>query len=344
MERLLATLPAQPDRHLTLGAMTTLRPEDITIAITVYDRQNYIGQAIRSAIAQCCEGRPEVIVVEDRGPNPTLQESIIREFGAQIHYFRNPRRRGLFDNWNACIEACRTPWLCILHDDDFLEPTFVESMLELAQAAPGRALYYGLGDVVDSSGKPREVRPRSASFAWHELDLEDWARYDPVCFPAQLFNVEAACALGGFRSSSRYCADWEMWFKLALNYGATATNRVVANYREYHAVGRGTSDVDISGRKYAFVNMQRKRHMAWLRQKKPAVRFDRRALFKESPLPSRFILRHGYAFPRRMLRYNTGLLLISTAPHFGYRLVQLFATLFSWRSLRIVSRIFNSFN
>ena len=324
--------------------MTKLRHEDITIAITVYDRQTYIDQAIRSAIAQRCEGRPEVIVVEDCGPDPTLRQSVIDKFGSQIQYLRNPRRRGLFDNWNACIEACHTSWLCILHDDDFLEPTFVESMIELAQAAPGRALYYGLGDVVDSAGKAREVRPRSLSFAWHELDLEEWTRYDPVCFPAQLFNVEAARALGGFRPSSRYCADWEMWFKLALNYGAAATNRVVANYREYHAVGRGTSDVDISGCKYACVNMQRKRHMAWLRQKKPAVRFDRRALFKESPLPSRFILQHGYAFPRRMLRYNAGLLLVSTAPHFGYRLVQLFATFFCWRSLRIVSRIFNSFD
>jgi glycosyltransferase involved in cell wall biosynthesis len=324
--------------------MIKLQPEEITIAITVYDRLDYISQAIRSAIAQRREGHPEIIVVEDCGPNPMLRQSVVDEFGDQIKYLRNPQRRGLFDNWNACIEACRTSWLCILHDDDFLEPTFVKSMVELAEATPGRALYYGLGDIVDSAGQPREVRPRSSTFAWHELDLEEWARYDPVCFPTQLFNVGAARALGGFRPSSRYCADWEMWFKLALNYGTAATNRVVANYREYHAVGRGTSDVDISGRKYACVNMQRKRHMAWLRQKKPTVRFNRQALFGESPLPSRFILQYGYAFSPRMLRYNTDLLLISTAPHFGYRLVQLFAMLFSWRSLRMLSRIFNLFD
>jgi len=322
--------------------MTKLRREDITIAITVYNRQTYIDQAIRSAIAQRCEGRPEVIVVEDCGPHPTLRQSVINKFGSQIQYLRNPRRRGLFDNWNACIEACHTSWLCILHDDDFLEPTFVKSMIELAQAAPGRALYYGLGDVVDSTGKARQLRPRSTSFAWHELDLEDWARYDPVCFPAQLFNVEAARAVGGFRPSSGYCADWEMWFRLAMRYGAAATNRVVAKYREYHEAGRGTSNVDISGRKYALVNMQRKRHFAWLRQKKPEAGFDRHVLFKESPVPSRFILQYGHAFSPRMLRYNAGLLLVSTSPHFAYRVLQILATIFSWRSLRVVSLIFNS--
>jgi glycosyltransferase involved in cell wall biosynthesis len=324
--------------------MTKLRREDITIAITVYDRQTYIDQAIRSAIAQRCEGPPEVIVVEDCSPDPTLQQCVINKFGSQIQYLRNPRRRGLFDNWNACIEACHTSWLCILHDDDFLEPTFVESMIELAQAAPDRALYYGLGDIVDSAGKAREVRPRSPSFAWHELDLGEWARYDPVCFPAQLFNVEAARAVGGFRPSSRYTADWEMWFKLALNYGAAATNRVVAKYREHHSSGRGTTTVDVAGDKYACVNMQRKRHYTWLRAKRPELRFDRPALFKESPLPSRFILQNGCTFSPRMLRYNAGLLLISTAPHFSYRLVQLFTMLFSWRGLRIASPIFNWFN
>jgi glycosyltransferase involved in cell wall biosynthesis len=323
--------------------MTTLKPEDITIAITVYDRRNYIGEAIRSALAQHGVERPQVIIVEDCGPDSTLRQSVISEFGDSIQYFRNPRRRGLFDNWNACIEACRTSWLCILHDDDCLEPTFVESMLELANAAPSRALYYGLGDVVDVAGQPRELRPRSTSFAWHELDLEECTRYDPVCFPAQLFNIDAARAVGGFRASSHYTADWEMWFKLALTYGAAATNRVVARYREHHSIGRGTTAVDLSGRKYACVNMQRKRHIAWLRQKRSGLRFDRQALFRNSPLPSRFILRHGYAFSPLMLRYNAGLLLVSKAPHFGYRLLQLFAVLFSWRSLRIVSRTFNLF-
>jgi glycosyltransferase involved in cell wall biosynthesis len=340
VDRILAALWPNADPYLVAVKMQPLRPEDITIAITVYDRQAYIGQAIRSAIAQRCEIQPKVIVIEDCSPNPTLRESVIKEFGHQIQYFRNPRRRGLFDNWNACIEACRTSWLCILHDDDCLEPTFVESMLELAGAATSRALYYGLGDIVDVVGQPRELRPRSTSFAWHELDLEEWTRYDPVCFPAQLFNIDAARAVGGFRASSHYTADWEMWFKLALAYGAVATNRVVARYREHHSIGRGTTAVDLSGRKYACVNMQRKRHIAWLREKRPGLRFDRQALFRESPLPSRFILYYGYRLSPVMLRYNAGLLLISTAPDLGYRLVQVFVRLFSWRSVRLCSWIF----
>jgi glycosyltransferase involved in cell wall biosynthesis len=320
--------------------MVKVTPKNITIAITVYDRKTYLRGAIRSALAQNTAEHPNVIVVEDCGPDEALREAIIAEFGDSIEYVRNPTRRGLFDNWNACIAASRTPWLCILHDDDFLEPTFIASMIELAEAAPNRALYFGLGDIVDTAGRRLNDNSRSISFAWRELDLDDWARYNPVCFPGQLFNVAAARALGGFRAASRYCADWEMWFKLALTYGSAVTNRVVANYREHHSIGRGTTAVDISGRKYAYENMQRKRHVAWMRKLKPSVRLDRRILHQESPIPIRFLLRHGYRFSSRMLRYNAGLLHLSGAPHRRYRLFQLVTRLFTWRSLRVTSLLF----
>jgi glycosyltransferase involved in cell wall biosynthesis len=320
--------------------MARLSPTDMTIAITVYDRREYINQAIRSALAQRCVERPRVIVVEDCGPDTGLRDSVLSEFESQIAYYRNRRRRGLFDNWNACLEACATPWLCILHDDDFLEPSFVESMIELAAAAPGRALYYGQWNVVDLNDTRVQIPPSPAKFCWRELPLQEWTRYNPVSFAGQLFNVAAARSVGGFRASSHYTADWEMWFKLALNYGAAATNRVVANFREYHSIGRGTTTVNISGRKYAYVNMQRKRHIAWLRRKEPHVRFDRRALLKKEPLPIRFILEHGYRFSPRMLRYNAGLLHVSSAPHPRYRLFQVISRLLSWRGLRVASWAF----
>src|SRR4051794_19400895 len=101
-----------------------LSPKDITIAVTVYDRRDYVQEAIASALNQTGTEQPRVMVVEDCGPDKTLRAAITGEFGDKSQYYRNARRRGLFDNWNACIEASRTAWLCILHDDDVLEATF----------------------------------------------------------------------------------------------------------------------------------------------------------------------------------------------------------------------------
>jgi glycosyltransferase involved in cell wall biosynthesis len=319
--------------------MLALEPSKITIAITVYDRRDYLANAITSALNQTLRGGHRVMIVEDCGPDPTLRDFVLSKFGELMTYHRNARRRGLFDNWNACMEACTTRWLCILHDDDYLEPTFLESMIELAKAKPARALYYGACHTVDSAGRQTIPVPIPAAFTPSELPLEAWTRYDPVCFPGQLFDVEAARALGGFRASSQYCGDWEMWFRLALYGGAVATNRVVANYREHATHGRGTTRVDVSGRKYAYVNVQAKRHIAWLRQRGMHIRFDRSARQTESPMPTQFLFDLAHGFSPRLLRYNAGLLFRSRAPHFSYRVAQLAVRCLTWRSLGVISRV-----
>ena len=87
--------------------ITGLSADQITIAITVFNRRQYLQQAISSALRQTCPVR--VMVVEDCGPDPGLEAFVRAEFGSRIEYHRNPRRRGLFDNWNACTEVPPDP-------------------------------------------------------------------------------------------------------------------------------------------------------------------------------------------------------------------------------------------
>src|SRR5258706_9138199 len=161
----------------------------ITIAVKIYNRRDFLEQAVESALNQTVPVK--VMVVEDCGPDPTLQEFIKGKFGSRIEYHRNARRRGLFDNWNACLELCRTPWLSILHDDDFLDPIFVEAMIELAKNAPSRGFYFGRVEVIDGDRRiPPTDFPSSAT--WREIDLVTFANVNPTLFPGQLFRVDHA--------------------------------------------------------------------------------------------------------------------------------------------------------
>ena len=60
-----------------------LRAEDITIAVTVYSRRDFVCDAIRSALDQTVP--VQVIVVEDCGPDAGLRDFILREFGGRHH-------------------------------------------------------------------------------------------------------------------------------------------------------------------------------------------------------------------------------------------------------------------
>ena len=317
-----------------------MTPGDITIAVTVFDRRDYIEQAVASALAQTLPVR--VMVVEDCSPDTGLQSFVVSRFGSRITYHRNPRRRGLFDNWNACVDLCPTPWLCLLHDDDFLAPDFVEAMVELAAKIPDKGLYYGRCNFVDSTGRAALPPPAPPGPQWQSADVASVALFNPVLFPGELFRADYARALGGFRPTSLFTGDWDMWFKLALHYGAAGTNRVIGNSRSHKAEGRGTIRVERNGKYQALIAMQAKKNAALLRQRGMAVRYDRAAALKSYPVPTRFLLENAAGFAPRMLAYNVGQLLCSTPVHTAHLLFQTLARCLGPRFVRAASQCYNT--
>ena len=312
-----------------------LRAEDITIAVTVYNRRDYVLAAIRSALKQTIPVK--VMVVEDCGPDPTLRDFVMGVFGGQIEYIRNPHNRGLFDNWNACLEYCRTPWLSILHDDDLLRPNFVEAMLKLAQAAPGRGLYYGCQSTL-SGGVITPPRPEAWPKNWRETDTTAAADVNFMLFPGQLLHVASALQIGGFETHSYFTGDWDMWFRLAVQFGAAQSAAEVSTVRSHETEGRGTLLVERKGWKWALDNRQRKRNLNYLKQVKGvAMPFDRLKLLKTSPVPLRLLLRCAHGFTRRISYYNWWLFTRSRPPHWRYVALQTLLRLLGPSGLRMIS-------
>jgi glycosyltransferase involved in cell wall biosynthesis len=322
-----------------------LKPEHITIAVTVYNRRDFVQEAIRSALVQTVPVK--VVVVEDCGSDSSIRNLIVGKFGNRIEYFRNPRNRGLFDNWNACMEYCRTPWMSVLHDDDLLHPNFVETMLALAKTAPGRALYFGRSGQLDEDGRGCSAPAVSWGKSWRDIDPIEFAEHCFVMFPGQLFRVAAVRDIGGFRPVSYFTGDWDLWFRLALRFGAAQTATEISTVRSHYGQDRGTSRVERMGWKWALDNVQRKRNLALLeREKGMVIPFERTKLLEQSPIPSRVLLRYARGYSRRILAYNAWLFLHSKPPHWRYAGLQWLVRLFGPEILRassiLLSRVLNS--
>jgi glycosyltransferase involved in cell wall biosynthesis len=313
-----------------------LRSEDITVAVTVFNRRQFLKQAIRSALEQTAPVR--VIVVEDCGPDAGLEAFVRDEFGSRIEYFRNPRRRGLFDNWNACIEYCRTPWLSILHDDDYLTPVFAEALTSLHQRAPGCGLYFGETPIHDDDGNvvPCAMRPPLKA-EWQRVNLADTLDITPFPFPGHIFKVEYARALGGFRGSSQYCGDWEMWSNLIAHYGAAQTSVVVGYNVSHGGLERGTSKIYLNGRLRPLTFIQQKRILHLLRQEGANAAFDRAELLRRSPMSIRYLIEQGASLSPRLLRYNVGLLARSTPPNRSYALLRMLIRMLGVRFVKLLA-------
>jgi len=123
------------------SALAPVVPEAITIAVTVFDRPDYVAGAVRSALRQntAGEGARGAGCRWDARVRPALEG----EFGQRISFIAILYDAGSSGRGNLCIESCQTPWLSILHDDDLLEPSFVASMNRAAGQAPSCALYFG---------------------------------------------------------------------------------------------------------------------------------------------------------------------------------------------------------
>lgn len=297
--------------------------EQITIAITVYSRRDYIADAISSALNQTVAAK--VIVVEDCGPDASLREFVRSQFGERVEYFRNDRNRGLFDNWNACMEYCTTPWLSILHDDDLLQPHFVETMLGLAKKAPAAGIYFGTAQTFRTGDRELDTAAPAGQAGWRRLDLPVLAERCSLLFPGQLFNVAEALAAGGVRKHSFFTGDWDLWFRLALRSAAVQTEARLARVRSHDGDDRGTNRVERMGWKWALDNLQARRNLLALSKALgTGFKFDRTKLLTEHPIPLRLLVRHATTFSKRILAYNHALFIASTPPHFPYAAAQLF--------------------
>lgn len=323
-----------------MNAFVPVTPDQITIAVTVFSRRQYIHRAVSSALAQTQPVR--VMVVEDCGPDPTLQDYVQAGFGDRIEYIRNPKRRGLFDNWNACLDYCRTPWLSILHDDDYLAPNCVESIIRLARQQPGCALYCGHFKVVDDQGNHRpELGARPVTAESERIALRDVYQATPIAFAGTLFSVNAVRALGGFNPHSQFAGDWEMWSKLIAHYGAAATRDHVSYVLSHYGADRGSAVIDRSGRAHALNYVQRKRIVALLKQQGKPMSIDRRRDQASTPVSVGALLRFGADMSPRLLDYNLKLLAFSRSPNWQHAAGSVLLRALGEKGVRALSRVCN---
>jgi hypothetical protein len=211
-------------------------------------------------------------------------------------------------------------------------------MLALAKTAPGRALYFGHSGRLEENGEFFHTAPVSWKNNWRELDITKLADECFVMFPGQLFRIADAQTVGGFRHNSYLTGDWDLWFRLALRFGAAQTATEVSTVRQHCGVDRGSTRIERKGWKWALDNVQRKRNLALLqREKGIVIPFERTKLLKQSPIPSRLLLRYAMGFSQRILAYDTWLFLHSTPPNARYAILQWLVRMFRPQLLQFCS-------
>jgi glycosyltransferase involved in cell wall biosynthesis len=184
--------------------------------IPTYNRADFVGRAIESALAQRVpgDGQVEVCVVDDESTDST--PAVAAAFGSRIQYVRQANsREGAARNTGAA--RATGAYFAFLDSDDYWLPGKLASDLARFEQADHPALVYSRGRNVDPYdrviGERRLATPQGDVF-W-QLAREAFMPMSTVAVRADAFR-----ACGGFEEDRDLSgtADWELWLRLAARW------------------------------------------------------------------------------------------------------------------------------
>lgn len=189
--------------ELLLTTNKTNKKNNITICITTYKRQEELLSAVNSALQQNQQGY-ELIIVSNDPDFEICNELRVMILGSPIHtkVFRNQSNIGSFQNWNRCSLLTTTKHFTILHDDDFLFPTFIKDSSKLLKKMDN----FVFRTHINKDPKSKFNKVFESSFV-KKLNYNDLLHFHVTNGLGMVINRETFIAFGGYNPDNFPFAD-----------------------------------------------------------------------------------------------------------------------------------------
>lgn len=156
----------------------------------------------------------QAVVVDDGSRDETWEvlESLAGA-DSRITIHRQPNA-GAAAARNAAAELALAPLLCMLDADDWLDPTFIESMMPVAKDQSQPVIAHCSYRRVTSDGRMLKIEDApdlTGDRAIRELSSFCALAIHTAVFPRSLFKQ-----VGGMDAALQTCEDWDLWLRMAL--------------------------------------------------------------------------------------------------------------------------------
>jgi glycosyltransferase involved in cell wall biosynthesis len=209
----------------------------VSVLIPCWGCKAYIGEAIRSALAQDYEPL-EIIVVEDCGDDGTYEEAM-KFSDPRLRVYRNEKNLGQFANKNRCLKFANGEFVKYLDGDDVLEPNCVSILVDAWKNYGGTAgAVLARFSIIDEQG-----RHLATAHEWGVLGQCDGkgvlelvtkigkpgSRFGNPS--SHLLKKSVLLQIGCFPNDHSYSGDWEAFLKLLCVADVIFIPDVLARYR-----------------------------------------------------------------------------------------------------------------
>ncbi len=188
----------------------------ITVAMSVYNGEPYLAEAIESVLAQSFTDF-EFLILDD-GSSDSSRETILR-YAAQDARIRPIIRenRGLIASLNQLVAEARAPLIARMDADDVCLPQRFARQIAFFAEHPDYGVVGSWSEDIDEAG--RSIQSEALGLdqpTTHEAFLASIDAGGPLlCHPAVMYRAEVVRAVGGYHAAFRHCEDLDLWLRLA---------------------------------------------------------------------------------------------------------------------------------
>lgn len=185
----------------------------ISVALSVYNGERFLGEAIESVLAQSFTDF-EFLILDDGSTDGT--RAIIAGYAARDARIRPILRenRGLIASLNQLLDEARAPLVGRMDADDICHPERFARQTAFLAANPDHGVIGSRSEDIDEYGIPC-LTAGSDHPVTHDEILAIIEQRTPLCHPSVMARRDVLLAVGGYHSAYRHCEDYDLWLRLA---------------------------------------------------------------------------------------------------------------------------------
>lgn len=174
----------------------------VTIAIPTYNRADgYLAEALESALAQTYD-HLEILVSDNCSTDGT--PDLVQSYDdPRIRYVRHETNLGAHGNFDYCVDAARGDFFLMLHDDDRIAPSLLETCVD-ALGTTTEVGYIRTGNrLIEGDGHVIREYPNGAAGTTGVEALQAWMRCQNYwALSSTLYETAALRRIGGFATTT----------------------------------------------------------------------------------------------------------------------------------------------
>jgi glycosyltransferase involved in cell wall biosynthesis len=209
---------------------------EVAVSMITYNHEQYIEQAVRSALSQIGPHDVRVVVSDDASTDstPDILRRLRREFGDRLRPALRERNVGAMANYLATLAASEGDYVAILEGDDYwTDPAKVAKQVALLESNPDMSGCYGRAEVVsDRSAQqgPKYIPSDDPTRA--RLSLSDVLRKNGIATCTVMYRQRVLRSdLSGLHKLSQ--GDWPLQMHAAMLGPIGYMNDVLGAYRQH---------------------------------------------------------------------------------------------------------------